>query len=143
MAAYSVDLRERIVEAVERQVGSKREIARLFGVHESFLYKLLRQKRERGDLAPLPHGGGAQAKLSAGQWQQVASWIVATPDATLAELQAQVQQKLRVRVGLTTVWRGVESLGVTRKKRASGLRKPMPKRAPPFKTSRQSWPARS
>ena len=48
MAAYSLDLRERIVEAVEQQVGSKRTIARLFGVHESFLYKLLRQKRERG-----------------------------------------------------------------------------------------------
>ncbi len=111
MAAYSVDLRERIVEAVERQVGSKREIAQLFGVHESFLYKLLRQKRERGDLAPLPHGGGARAKLSAEQWQQVASWIAVTPDATLAELQAQVQQKLRVRMGLSTVWRGVETLG--------------------------------
>jgi transposase len=143
MAAYSVDLRERIVEAVERQVGSKREIARLFGVHESFLYKLLRQQRERGDLAPLPHGGGAQAKLSAGQWQQVASWSAASPDATLAELQDQVQQKLRVRVGWSTVWRGVETLGVTRKKRASGWRKPMPKRAPPFKTSNRSWPARS
>ena len=63
-------------------MGSKREIARLFGVHESFLYKLLRQQRERGDLAPLPHGGGAQAKLTAEHWQQVASWIVATPDAT-------------------------------------------------------------
>lgn len=143
MAAYSVDLRERIIEAVERQVGSKREIARLFGVHESFLYKLLRQKRERGDLAPLPHGGGAQAKLSAGQWQQVASWIAATPDATLAELQDQVQQKLRVRVGLSTVWRGVETLGVTRKKRANGRRKPMPKREPSFKTSNRSGPARS
>jgi transposase len=143
MTAYSVDLRERLVEAVERQVGSKREIARWFGVHESFLYKLLRQKRERGDLAPLPHGGGAQAKLNAGQWQQVASWIAATPDATLAELQVQVQQKLRVRVGLSTVWRGVESLGVTRKKRASGRRKPMPKREPPLKSSNRSWPARS
>jgi transposase len=143
MAAYSVDLRERIVEAVERQVGSKREIARLFGVHESFLYKLLRQKRERGDLAPLPHGGGAQAKLNAGQWQQVANWIVATPDATLAELQERVQQKLRVRVGLSTVWRGVATLGVTRKKRVSAPRKPMPKREPPFKTSSRSGPAMS
>ena len=70
MAAYSLDLRKRIVEAVERQVGSKREIARLFGVHESFLYKLLRQQRERGDLAPLPPGGGVPAKLSEEQWQQ-------------------------------------------------------------------------
>ena len=94
-------------------MGSKRERARLFGVHESFLYKLLRQKRERGDLAPLPHGGGTQAKLTAAQWQQVAQWIEATPDATLAELQEQVQKKLRVRVGLSTVGRGVERLGVT------------------------------
>jgi transposase len=143
MAAYSVDLRERSVEAVERQVGSKREIARLFGVHESFLYKLLRQKRERGDLAPFPPGGGAQAKMNAGQWQQVANWIVATPDATWAELQERVQQKLRVRVGLSTVWRGVATLGVTRKKRVSAPRKPMPKRAPPFKPSSRSGPAMS
>jgi transposase len=143
MAAYSLDLRERIVEAVERQVGRKREIARLFGVHESFLYKLLRQQRERGDLAPLPHGGGAQAKLTAEQWQQVARWMEATPDATLAELQDQVQQKLRVRVGLSTVWRGVEALGVTRKKRASGPPKLTPKHGPPFKSSSRSCPARS
>lgn len=140
MAAYSVDLRQRIVEAVERQVGSKREIARLFGVHESFLYKLLRQKRERGDLAPLPHGGGAQAKLTAAQWQQVAQWIAATPEATLAELQEQVQKKLRVRVGLSTVGRGVERLGVTRKKRVSGRRKPMPRLGPPFRNSKHSGP---
>jgi len=143
MAAYSLDLRERIVEAVERQVGSKREIAQLFGVHESFLYKLLRQQRERGDLAPLPHGGGAQAKLNAEQWQQVANWIAATPDATLAELQEQVQRKLRVRVGVSTVWRGVERLGVTRKKRVSGRRKPMRRPGPPFRNSNRSGLART
>src|SRR5947207_11281173 len=79
MAAYSLDLRERIVEAVERQVGSKRKIADLFGVHESFIYKLLRQKRERGDIAPLPHGGGAQAKLSEEQRQVLPDLIAATP----------------------------------------------------------------
>jgi transposase len=140
MAAYSLDLRERIVEAVERQGGSKREIARLFGVHDSFLYKLLRQKRERGDLAPLPHGGGAQAKLTAENWQQVASWIAATPDATLAELQEQVQRKLRVRVGVSTVWRGVERLGVTRKKRVSGPPKRMRRPGPPFRSSSRSGP---
>ncbi len=140
MAAYSLDLRERIVEAVERQAGSKREIARLFGVHESFLYKLLRQKRERGDVAPLPHGGGASAKLTAEHWQQVARWIEATPDATLAEFQDQVQSKLRVRVGLSTVGWGVERLGVTRKKRGSGPHKPTRKPGPRFRSSNRSCP---
>src|SRR5262249_59689537 len=77
MAAYSLDLRERIVEAVERRVGSNRKIAALFGVHESFLYKLLRQKRERGDIAPLPHGGGARGKLSQKQLRQLPGWVAA------------------------------------------------------------------
>ena len=138
-----MDLRERIVEAVERQVGSKREIARLFGVHESFRYKLLRQQRERGDVAPLPPGGGAQAQLTAENWQQVAQWIEAAPDATLAELQAQVHKKLRVRVGLSTVWRGGEALGVTGKKRVSAPRKRTRKPGPPFRSRRRSCPART
>lgn len=125
---------------MERQVGSKREIARLFGVHESFLYKLLRQQRERGDVAPLPHGGGMPAKLTEKQWQQVGTWIETTPDATLAELQAEVQRKLRVRVGLSTVGRGVERLGVTRKKRVSGPRKPPPRPGPRFRSSSHSCP---
>ena len=52
MAAYSLEPRKRIVDAVERGVATKREIARMFGVHETFVHKLLRQKRERGDTAP-------------------------------------------------------------------------------------------
>jgi transposase len=41
MAAYSLDLRKRIVDAVERGIATKREIARIFGVHETFVHKLL------------------------------------------------------------------------------------------------------
>ena len=129
-----------MVEAVERQGGSKRESARLFGVPESFLYKLLGQKRERGDRAPLPPGGGAQAKLTAENWQQGASWIAATPDAPWAELQEQVQRKLRVRVGVSTVWRGVERLGGTRKKRVSGPPKRRRRPGPPFRSSSRRGP---
>ena len=52
--ACSLDLRARNVDAVDRGVRTISEIAALFGVHESFIYKLLRQKRERGAIAPLP-----------------------------------------------------------------------------------------
>lgn len=50
--AYSLDLRTRIIIAVERNDQPKREIAKLR--RSRILYKLLRQKRERGDIAPLP-----------------------------------------------------------------------------------------
>jgi len=120
MVAYSLDLRERIVEAVERQIGSKRKIADFFGVHESFIYKLLRQKRERGDIAALPHGGGAQAKLSDEQQQMLPALVRAMPDATLDELRVQLKKKTRVEVSLSTICRGLQALGLSRKKSPSG-----------------------
>jgi transposase len=139
MAAYSLDLRERIVEAVERRVGSKRKIAALFGVHESFLYKLLRQKRERGDIAPLPHGGGARAKLSAAPLSHLSALVTATADATLDELREQLKKKARVEVSRSTICRGLQALGLTRKKRPSARPKPTPKRAPRFKRNNRRW----
>ena len=128
MAAYSIDLRERIVEAVERRIGSKRQIADVFGVHESFIYKLLRQKRERGDIAPLPHGGGAPAKLSGDQRHQLSALVAATPDATLEELCGQMRRRARVAVSRSTLCRGLQALGWSRKKRPSAPPKPIPKR---------------
>ncbi len=133
MAAYSVDLRERIVGAVERQIGSKRKIAEVFGVHESFLYKLLRQKRERGDIAPLPHGGGASAKLTEDHLMKLTDLVVATPDATLAELRAQLKQKARVEVSLSTLCRGLQAVGVPRKKSPSARPEPIRRSESPAK----------
>ena len=139
MAAYSLDLRERIVEAVERQIGSKRKIAELFGVHESFIYKLLRQRRDRGDIAPLPHGGGAHAKLSGDQVRQLPDLVAAMPDATLDELRVQREKKARVAVSLSTIWRGLQALGLSRKKSPSLPPKRTPKSAPPSKRNKRLW----
>ena len=139
MVAYSLDLRARIVAAVERQIGSKRKIADLVGVHESFLYTLLRQKRDRGDIAPLPHGGGARAKLSADHLLQLPDLVAATPDATLDELRAQLAKKARVAVSLSTLCRGLQALGLSRKKSPSSRPKPTQKSAPRSKSNNRRW----
>jgi transposase len=139
MAAYSLDLRERIVEAVARQIGSKRKIAALFGVHESFIYKLLRQKRDRGDIAPLPHGGGAHAKLSEAQLRQLPDLVGAMPDATLDELREQLEKKARVWVSLSTICRGLQALGLSRKKSPSAPPKPTPASGPRFRSNKRGW----
>lgn len=124
MAAYSLDLRQRIIDAVERGELAKREIAKLFGVHESFIYKLLRQRRDRGDIAPLPHGGGAEAKLQAHHLASLAELVAQTPDATLDELRERLQKQSRVEASITTIWRGLESLNLSRKKSLSGRQQP-------------------
>src|SRR5215475_4819793 len=96
MAAYSLDLRKRIVDAVERGTATKREIARMFGVHETFVHKLLRQKRERGDIAPPPHGGGVEAKLKEDLLMMRTELVVEGADATLEALREQLKKRARV-----------------------------------------------
>jgi transposase len=125
MAGYSLDLRERIIKAVERGDQTKRAVAALFEVHESFIYKLLRQQRERGHLTPLPHGGGHTAKLQEEQLAVLTTLVAQTPDATLDELGTQVQQQTGVKVSRTTLWRGLQTLNLTRKKRPKSPPKPI------------------
>lgn len=123
MAAYSLDLRQRIVDAIERGLGTKREIAATFGVHESFVYKLLRQKREQGNLAPLPHGGGAVAILNDGHLMILTELVAQSPDATLDELREQLKKRARVEASIPTIWRALDALGLSRKKSRSAMKK--------------------
>jgi len=129
MAAYSLDLRERIIDAVERKDTSKREIAKRFGVHESFIYKLLRQKRQHDHIAPLPHGGGASAKLTADHFVKLSELVALNPDATLDELRQQMKKKARLEISASTICRGLQALGLSRKKSRNSPPKLTRKRA--------------
>ncbi len=128
MAAYSLDLRQRILDAVERKDKSKREIAKLFGVHESFIYKLLRQKRHLHHIAPLPHGGGASAKLTQDHAAKLADFVAHSPDASLDELRQQLKKKTRLAVSASTICRSLQMLGLSRKKSRNSPPKPILRR---------------
>src|SRR5215468_5617117 len=98
-----IDLRTRIVDAVDRGLGTMSVIAALFGVNESFIYKLLRRRRERGDIAPLPRGGGAQAKLNEDHLMILTDLVAKSPGATLEELRERMKKQARVEVSVTTI----------------------------------------
>jgi len=114
--AYRLDLRTRIVDVVDRGVGTMSEIAALFGVNESFIYKLLRQRRERGDIGPLPHGGGAQVTLNEDHLMILTDLVAQSPDATLDELREQMKKKARIEVSVPTICRALQALGLSLKK---------------------------
>lgn len=139
MKAYPVELRERIVNAVDQQPRTVVEIAEIFEVSERYVYKLLKQRQERGTLAPLPHGGGARAKLSAEKKVKVVELVVQVPDATLAEVRQQIKQRLRIEVSMGTVWHLLDSLGLTRKKSPAGRGKRTHKSGRRSRSSSRTW----
>ena len=115
MEAYSMDLRERVMAAVEQKEGTKVEIARRFGVTDRWIRKLLKQRRDTGSIAPKPHGGGQTAKFTGAKLERLRALVEADPDATLEEW----QRRSRVACSRMAVWRALGRLGLSRKKRPS------------------------
>ena len=113
MAAYSQDLRQRVLDAVERNEGSLRQIARLFVVSLSFVVRLLQLHRRTGSIDPKPPGGGHPAALGPDDLERLKELIRQQPDATLKEL----RQRLGISCSLTTIWRALEKLRLPRKKK--------------------------
>src|SRR4051794_12127668 len=86
MAAYSMDLRERVVAACDAGADTRAAIAERFAVSESWVRRLLQRRRETGSLAPKPHGGGQPPAFDADADDRLRRAVAATPDATLGEL---------------------------------------------------------
>src|SRR5262245_36978908 len=113
MRAYSNDLRERIVAAVERGDQSIRTIARLFSVSLSCVVRLLQHQRRTGSVQPKPHAGVPPRKLDAAADTRLLELVREQPDATLAEL----RDRLGIRCSLMTIARALQRHQITRKKK--------------------------
>jgi transposase len=114
MRAYSTDLRERLVAAVQRGDHSLRQLARLFSVSLSCLVRLLQRQRRTGSVQPAPHAGGPPPKLDEAARTRLRALVRAQPDATLAEL----RERLGVSCSLMTIARALRRQRLTRKKKA-------------------------
>jgi transposase len=119
MAAYSIDLRQKILRACERRLGSQRTIADVFGVSLGFVEKVVRQYRATGDIAPKPHGGGQKPRLDGAAQAVVQRLVEDHPDATLEELCTGVAVETGLRVSVPTICRVLQRLGLPRKKSRS------------------------
>ena len=90
MRAYSIDLRQKIIDVHEREEISQRQLAQRFNVALSFIVKLLRQYRTTGEISPKPFKGGVKLKLSPENLVVLADLIEHNNDATLEELRRQL-----------------------------------------------------
>jgi transposase len=113
MRAYSLDLRTRIIETVERGEGSLRQIASRFLVSVSFITRLLHRYRSTGSARPRPHGGGHPPALRPRDMKRLRKLVEKQPDATLEELRT----RLGVPCSHMAICRALQKLGLPRKKK--------------------------
>ena len=133
---YSVDLRERVVRAVESGA-SRRATAAKFEVSISFVVKLMQRWQRCGTLQPDRVGGTKRSALAA-HGERVRALVAVAPDLTIAELRQRLAAD-GISVSRSGLGRFLIAAGLTRKKRPGtppNRTAPMsPRRGPPGATS--------
>jgi len=117
MRAYSMDLRERVLAAVDRGTPRK-EIVRTLRVSEPTIRRYLRLRRETGSVAPKPYPKrsysiGQSVEQRRALWRQLEEHY----DATLEKHCLLWERKQGDKVSISTMSRAIRRLGWTLKKR--------------------------
>jgi len=112
MKAYSMDLRERILQDCDAGMEA-RQVALKYRVSESWIRRLKHRRRETGEVAPRRLGSRKQPK-----WlphaERLQKLVEEKPDATLAEL----RQLLGLECSIPTIARALRALQLTFKKKS-------------------------
>lgn len=117
MKAYSLDLRQKIIDVYAEGNISQRQLAKQFRVALSFVEKLLKQHRDTGVITPKVRTEQTPTKLNTEQLTVLKQIVEANSDATLDELRYQLEQQTQVRIGRSTVDRMLQKLNLTVKKK--------------------------
>ena len=139
MVAYSIDLRQRVLAAVDAGEETQQQIARRFTVSTRWIRKLVAQRARTGEIGPKSNPGGRKPLIEGQTAQALRDAIAKDPDATLEELREAIGFE-----GCTvTVWRAIERLKITRKKSRCGPGSSSTRRSPSSGGSGPSGWARS
>lgn len=120
MKAYSQDLRDRVIRALDR--GDRpADIARRFEVSRVFVYEVKRRLERTGQRTSQPVGGKRVSKLAPLE-QTIRGWIEAKPDLTLEELSERLQRHADVKLTLPAIWHQLNRWGLSFKKNSTRRR---------------------
>ena len=117
MQAYSLDLRQRIVQACAVPGARQVHVAARFCVSVAFISKLLRRQWHTGSVAALPGRDGRGRYLDAAAQNWLVAQVEQTPDQTLAELRTAWVAAGGRPVCSPMLWRVLDEHGLRRKKK--------------------------
>jgi transposase len=117
--AYSLDLRERVVAAVEAGQ-SCRSVAKTFQVSVASVVKWSQRQRKTGNVAAY-RVGGRRGYAVAGERDWLLARIAEKPDLTLRALLSELKERGLV-VSYYALWHFLQHEGVTFKKKSARVR---------------------
>lgn len=115
--ALSIDLRERVVAAVEGGMSCRAAAAR-FGIGVSSAIRWRQQQLTRGHVKPGPPGGDVRSSAVESQRTFLLRLVEERPDLTLCEIRDELASR-GIRASVAAVWRFFDRHGITRKKSRS------------------------
>ena len=110
--AYSRDLRERVITAVETGA-SRREAAERFEVSVASAVKWLQRWYQQRSAAPKPRGGSVSPLEEFAV--EILDLIAQRPDLTLVETVAELRKR-RIKTSRSSLWRFLDRHNITLKK---------------------------
>lgn len=119
MYAYSQDLRDRVLGALERGERPS-DIARRFEVSRVWVYQVQGRFREEGERSSHPIGGHRRSRIAHLEGQ-LRAWIKAEPDLTLAQLCARLAEK-NIQIKPPALWHQLDKWKLSFKKNAARQR---------------------
>ncbi len=114
---YSLDLRERVVSAVETEGMTRHQAAVRFGVAISSAIKWVARYRKTGSAAPSKIGGYKPRTLRG----EHADWLTARckEDFTISQLVEELKSVRGLKVDRRSVWEFLHAQGLSHKKNRS------------------------
>jgi transposase len=113
MQAYSQDLRDRVLGALQR--GERpTDIARRYEVSRLWVYQVRNRWETTGQRYSLPVGGHRRSRI-AHREADIRRWIEATPDITLAELSERLAAE-GIQIKVPALWHQLDKWGLSFKK---------------------------
>jgi transposase len=130
-AAYSADLRERVVAAIAAGA-SRRAVARVFRVSASSAIRWVQRVKDSGSYAAKATGGDVRSRKIEAHKDWLLALVAGEPDLTLEEIRGRLLAEKSFKASVSMIWRFFRRHGISFKKRRC---------TPPSRTARMSRPA--
>jgi transposase len=127
MAAYSQDLRDRVLRGLERGEGAT-AIARRLDVSVRWVYQVKDRYERHGERGARRLGGYRRSRI-ADLEGCIRGWLIERVDLTLVELSQRMAQQQGVVIKTTALWHQLKKWGLTFKKNSTRQRARAPRRA--------------